>query len=192
MPATEPIPDIKDIKDIKDIIPPPEIADPDRVGILLFSAALASLVILSILILFWIKSQKKRIQSEPINPRKASLNHLYTLKQRYIDLSAHEVAQETVTGLRLVIAHNFGQQSLNLTPEEFFTNYKEKIMEMFSSEDKERLLSILHGCDRLRFAPEKEDPSERLPLIEKTIHFVRHIPNEPQFSSTNNANSPTA
>ena len=186
MPATEPIPDIKDI------IPPPEIADPDRAGILLFSAALASLVILSILILFWIKSRKKRIQSEPIDPRKASLNHLHTLKQRYIDLSAHEVAQETVTGLRLVIAHNFGQQSLNLTPEEFFTNYKEKIMEMFSSEDKERLLSILHGCDRLRFAPEKEDPSERLPLIEKTIHFVRHIPNEPQFSSTNNANSPTA
>jgi hypothetical protein len=186
MPATEPIPDIKDI------IPPPEIADPDRGGILLICALLTSLLILSILILFWIKSRKKRIQSEPVDPRKASLDHLHTLKQRYVDLSAHEVAQETVTGLRLIIAHKFGQKSLNLTPEEFFTIYKEKIMQMLSNEDKERLLFILHGCDRLRFAPEKEDSSERLPLIEKTIHFVSHIPNEPLISSTNNANSTTA
>ena len=117
MPATEPIPDIKDI------IPPPEIADPDKGGILLFCAAVATLLILSTFILFWIKSRKKIVQSEPVDPRKVALDHLHTIKQRYVDLSANEVAQETVTGLRLVIAHNFGQQSLNLTPEEFFTIY---------------------------------------------------------------------
>jgi len=186
MPETEQIPDIKDI------IPPPEIADPDKGAILLFCAVAASLLILSIFILFWIKSRKKSAQSELVDPRKAALNHLHALKQRYVDLSAHEVAHETVTSLRLVIVHNFGLKSLNLTSEEFFTIYKEKIMQLFNNENKENLLSILQGCDRLRFAPEKEDPSERLPLIEKTIHFVRHIPNEPLVSSTNNANSPTA
>ena len=186
MPATEPIPDIKEI------IPPPEIADPDKGGILFFCAAAATLLILSILILFWIKSRKKSPQSEPIDPRKAALDHLHALKHRYVDLSAHEVAHETVTGLRLVIVHNFGLKSLNLTPEEFFTTSKEKIMQIFNNEDKERLLSILHDCDRLRFAPEKEDPSERLPLIEKTIQFVRNVPDEPQLFSTNDANSLTA
>ena len=186
MPETEPIPDIKDI------IPPPEIADPDSGVIIIICASLASLLILSTLILFWIKSRKKNAQSEPVDPRKAALDYLHALKQRYVDLSAHEVAHETVTGLRLVIVHNFGLKSLNLTPQEFFTIYKEKIIQMFNNEDKTSLLSILQGCDRLRFAPEKEDPSERLPLIEKTIHFVRHIPNEPLVSSTNNANSPTA
>ena len=186
MPETEQIPDIKDI------IPPPEIADPDKGAILLFCAVAASLLILSIFILFWIKSRKKSTQSEPVDPRKAALNHLHALKQRYVDLSAHEVAHETVTSLRLVIVHNFGLKSLNLTSEEFFTIYKEKIMQLFNNENKENLLSILQSCDRLRFAPEKEAPSERLPLIEKTIHFVRHIPNEPLVSSTNNANSPTA
>ncbi|MEC7862899.1 MAG: hypothetical protein VYC70_09770, partial [Verrucomicrobiota bacterium] len=109
MPATEPIPDIKDI------IPPPETADPDKGGILLFCAVAATLLILSTFILFWIKSRKKSSQSEPVDPRKAALDHLHALKQRYVDLSAHEVAHETVTGLRLVIVHNFGQQSLNLT-----------------------------------------------------------------------------
>ena len=186
MPEKEPIPDIKDI------IPPPEIADSDSDVIIIICASLAGLLILTTFILFWINSRKTRSQSEPVDPRKAALDYLHALKQHYIDLSAHEVAHETVTGLRLVIVHNFGLKSLNLTPEEFFTIYKEKIMQMFKNEDKESLLSILQECDRLRFAPEREDPSERLPLIERTIHFVRNIPNEPIVSSTNNANSPTA
>lgn len=185
MPSTETIPDIKDI------IPPPEIPDPDRFGILLFVVGSAILIVLLILIFLRIKSHKNKHDSTPIDPRKASLDHLHALKQRYIDLSAHEVAQETVTGLRLVIAHNFGQQSLNLTPEEFFSNYKEKIMQMFSIEDKERFLSILSDCDRLRFAPEKEDPSERLPLIEKSINFVRNIPDANKSSVTDNDHSST-
>jgi hypothetical protein len=186
MPSTETIPDIKDI------IPPPEIPDPERSGILLFIAASAILIVLSILIFLRIKSHKNKRESAPIDPRKASLDHLHSLKQRYIDLSAHEVAQETVTGLRLVISHNFGQQSLNLTPEEFFTTYKEKIMQMFNIEDKERFSSILNECDRLRFAPEREDPSERLPLIEKSIDFVRNIPNANKTSVIDNAHSSTA
>ena len=52
MPSTETIPDIKDI------IPPPEIPDPDRFGILLFVVGSAILIVLLILIFLRIKSHK--------------------------------------------------------------------------------------------------------------------------------------
>jgi hypothetical protein len=111
-------------------------------------------------------------------PRERALDILHELKRDYSSIPPDEFAERAVEAMRIILSNRFGYASRTLTPDEFFARHGEEISRQFDPTRQEQLAELLSVCDRLRFAPEPHHHSERLPLAEAAIDFVRDLPQQ--------------
>ena len=173
MAENEPIPDIRDI------VPPPEVAEPFALWLWVAVGGGAALFVGA---LTWLMLWRSRRPSQPApeaDPRALALDELHTLKSDYVSIEPREFGTRTVAALRLVLAQRFGEASLSHTPEEFFQRHADELAGALGPERGGDLKDLLVRCDQLRFAPDRDSNSARLPLAEAAIAFVRDLPEPP-------------
>lgn len=169
MPATETIPDIRDIA------PPMEVAEP--LPLWVYAAGLGALIAIVFLVRWLVRKKPIPLHFEPAKePRERALDILHELKRDYASIPPDAFAERAVEALRVILSSRFGHASRTLTPDEFFARHGEEIDRHFDPERQQQLAELLSVCDRLRFAPEPHNHSERLPLAEAAIAFVRNLP----------------
>ncbi len=180
MPAPEPTPDIRDIA------PPIQVADPlplwvyPLVGITLL-ALLAGLV-------WWLRRRPAPAAPQTAqNPRAQALDILHTLKQDYANIPPGRFADDAIGALRLILAERFGSASHSQTPDEFFATHRADLANQFDQARRDQLAELLSICDRMRFAPEPDHHSERLPLAESALAFVLDLPAPPAESDAHSS-----
>ena len=172
------------IPDIKEIIPPPDLNDPNISLLIVVGIIIGSIIILSHLIINWLKLRVTNKTIKNNNYRKRAIKELHDLKLNFSKLSSKDLASQIIRCIRPLIQSKFGIISSSLTTEEFITHYEENSKQLIGFELPEELIKLLNSCDQLRFSPDNRNISEREKLINNSIKLVRSFPEI-------NENSPT-
>lgn len=173
------------IPDIKEIIPPPDLNDPNIILLIVVGIIIGSIIILSHLIINWLKLRVPNKTIKNNDYRKRAIKELHDLKLNFSKISSKDLASEIIRCIRPFIQSKFGIISSSLTTEEFITYYKEYSTQVIGFKFPEELTELLNSCDQLRFSPNNGNNSERENLIINSIKLVRSFPEINENSPTN-------
>ena len=172
------------IPDIKEIIPPPDLNDPNISLLIVVGIIIGSIIILSHLIINWLKLRVPNKTIKNNDYRKRAIKELHDLKLNFSKISSKDLASEIIRCIQPFIQSKFGIISSSLTTEEFITYYKEYSTQVIGFKFPNEFIELLNSCDQLRFSPNNGNNSERENLIINSIKLVRSFPEI-------NENSPT-
>lgn len=173
-------------QDIRDLAPPPPVSDPLSLWVYV---AIAGATLLAAGLLAYFAWLNRRPSTPPIpeDLRKSALDLLRALRRDHATIAPVEFGARTIDGLRLVLAQRFGRASLSETPDEFFDRHRRQFGTLLGAGRDGVLARLLSDCDHLRFAPDPDAPSARLPLVEAAIAFVLDLP---EFANNTSPTSP--